>query len=105
MCERQGFIPRFATDIPQDKVDITLKDMNDYVRKLVTQDLGFGQQIEDALRKIQIQKEMQEQEALLADDEENEVTDKDYQDYFAEIEAQKQKDIENIEEFLEEEDE
>lgn len=105
MCERQGFIPRFATDIPQDKVDITLKDMNDYVRKLVTQDLGFGQQIEDALRKIQIQKEMQEQEAVLADDEENEVNDKDYQDYFAEIEAQKQKDLETIEEALVEEDE
>lgn len=102
MCERQGFIPRFATDIPQDKVDITLRDMNEYVRKLVTQDLGFGQQIEDALKKIQIQKELQEQESLLADDEENEVDDKDYQDYFAEIEAQKQKDIELMEELVEE---
>lgn len=105
MCERQGFIPRFATDIPQDKVDITLKDMNEYVRKLVTQDLGFGQQIEDALKKIQIQKELQEQEAILGDDEENEVEDKDYQDYFAEIEAQKKKDLEMIEESLAEEDE
>ena len=54
MCERDGFIPRFATEIPQDKVDATLKDMNDYVRKLVTEDLGFGQQIEDAIKKIQI---------------------------------------------------
>lgn len=58
LCEREGFIPRYATDIPQDKVDVTLKDMNEYVRKLVTQDLGFGQQIEDALKKIQIQREM-----------------------------------------------
>ena len=48
MCEREGFIPRFATDIPQDKVDKTLKDMNNYLYKLVTQDLGFGQQIEDS---------------------------------------------------------
>lgn len=60
LCEREGFIPRYATDVPQDKVDATLKDMNDYLRKLVTQDLGFGQQIEDAIRKIQIQKEMNE---------------------------------------------
>ena len=43
MCEREGFIPRYALDIPQDKVDITLKDMNAYIKKLVTQDLGFGQ--------------------------------------------------------------
>ena len=28
-----------------------------YLNKLVTQDLGFGQQIEDALKKIQIQQE------------------------------------------------
>ncbi|MCD8210327.1 MAG: hypothetical protein LUC37_02155 [Prevotella sp.] len=56
LCEREGFIPRFATDIPQDKVDATLKDMNAYTYKLVTQDLGFGQQIEDALRRIEQQK-------------------------------------------------
>ena len=32
MCEREeGFIPRFATDIPQDKVDQTLQDMNNYL--------------------------------------------------------------------------
>jgi hypothetical protein len=43
MCEKEGFIPRYATDIPQDKVDLTLRDMNEYLRKLVTQDLGFGQ--------------------------------------------------------------
>ena len=65
MCEREGFIPRYATDIPQDKVDVTLRDMNEYVQKLVTQDLGFGQQIEDALKKIQLQKEMQEKESEL----------------------------------------
>ena len=97
LCERQGFIPRFATDIPQDKVDVTLRDMNDYVRKLVTQDLGFGQQIEDALKKIQLQKEMQEKEAeMWSDDEDNTLTDEDYTEYFAEVEAQKEQDLETI---------
>jgi hypothetical protein len=43
MAERQGFIPRYATDIPKDKVDFTLKDMENYNYKLVTEDLGFGQ--------------------------------------------------------------
>ena len=88
MCEHEGFIPRYATDIPQDKVDITLKDMNAYLNKLVTQDLGFGQQIEDALKKIQIQKEMNEaQEA--AEDGEVEMTDEDFMDFYDEIAEQK----------------
>lgn len=95
ICEREGFIPRYVTDIPQDKVDITLKDMNNYVRKLVTQDLGFGQQIEDSIKKLQIQKEMREQEDDF-DFEEDDVDglkDKDYEEYFEEINEQKQKDI------------
>ena len=59
MCEKEGFIPRFVTDVPQDKVDLTLKDMNDYLYKLVTQDLGCGRQGEDALKKLQAQKEVE----------------------------------------------
>lgn len=105
MCEKQGFIPRFVTNIPQDKVDITLRDMNDYVQKLVTQDLGFGQQIEDALKKIQLQKEMQMQETGLWSDEEDTLNDEDYQEYFAEIEAQKDKDLEIVNEDIDEEEE
>ena len=95
ICEREGFIPRYATDIPQDKVDITLKDMNNYVRKLVTQDLGFGQQIEDSIKKLQIQKEMREQEDDFDfdEDEVDGLKDKDYEEYFEEIQEQKQKDI------------
>ena len=95
MCEREGFIPRYATDIPQDKVDITLKDMNNYVRKLVTQDLGFGQQIEDAIKKLQIQKErLEEDDEYTFDDEDSNpiLVDQDYEDYYDEIASQKEKD-------------
>ena len=91
MCERDGFIPRYVTDIPQDKVDATLKDMNDYVKKLVTQDLGFGQQIEDALKKIQIQKEMEE-----SFDQDVELDDNDFEEYHNAIEEQKQLDEEEL---------
>lgn len=97
ICERDGFIPRFATDIPQDKVDMTLKDMNEYVRKLVTQDLGFGQQIEDSLKKIMLQNEMnkeaEERQAEEGDDYDpyapNELSDQDIVDYYDEIMNQK----------------
>ena len=97
MCEKEGFIPRFATDIPQDKVDRTLKDMNNYLYKLVTQDLGFGQQIEDSLKKIQIQKEMNDAEISLDDEDENdELLNQDYEDFYENVEEQKQKDIKAI---------
>ena len=95
LCEREGFIPRYAIDIPQDKVDLTLKDMNDYLKKLVTQDLGFGQQIEDAIKKIQIQKEMNEAENMIPEGEEGSpLQDEDYVAFLEEMESQKQADIE-----------
>ena len=95
MCERDGSIPRYATDIPQDKVDITLNDMKGYLYKLVTQDLGFGQQIEDALKKIQIQKEMQETEVNLMDQEHPYILeDEDYQEFYNLVEEQKNADEE-----------
>jgi len=93
MCEKDGFIPRFETDIPQDKVDLTLKDMENYLYKLVTQDLGFGQQIEDALKKIQIQKEMNENvEDILEDDDPTTLIDQDYEEFYNSINEQKEQD-------------
>ena len=97
LCERDGFIPRFCTDIPQDKVDLTLRDMNEYVKKLVTQDLGFGQQIEDSLKKIMLQNEMnreaEERQAEEGDDYDpyapNELSDEDIVDYYDEVMKQK----------------
>lgn len=96
MCEKQGFIPRYATDIPQDKVDKTLKDMNNYLYKLVTQDLGFGQQIEDSLKKIQLQKEKNFSEIDL-DNYDSEVpgaTDEEISEYYETLEQQKEQDSE-----------
>ena len=94
ICEKEGFIPRYATDIPQDKIDVTLKDMNTYIKKLVTQDLGFGQQIEDSIKKLQMQKEMQEaDDEFDFNDEIDELEDKDYEEYFNKIQEQKSKDM------------
>jgi hypothetical protein len=96
ICEKEGFIPRFPTDIPQDKVDKTLKDMNNYLYKLVTQDLGFGQQIEDSLKKIQLQKEMNDAEILLDDEVDEELIDEEYEEFYDEIREQKEKDIQVV---------
>lgn len=98
ICEKEGFIPRFATDIPQDKVDRTLKDMNNYLYKLVTQDLGFGQQIEDSLKKIQLQKEMNDAEINLDDEDiDSELMDQDYSDYYENVNDQLKHDKEILE--------
>ena len=99
MCEREGgFIPRYAEDIPQDKVDATLQDMNNYIKKLVTQDLGFVQQIEDSLKKIQIQKEMNEAEqaAMENGDEVPTLGDDDIANYYEDIKSQKELDKERL---------
>ena len=105
ICERDGFIPRFATDIPQDKVDMTLRDMNEYVRKLVTQDLGFGQQIEDSLKKIMIQNEMnreaEERQAAEGEDFDpyapSELEDEDFIEHYDNLLEMRQKDKELFE--------
>lgn len=98
ICEREGFIARFPTDIPQDKVDKTLKDMNNYLYKLVTQDLGFGQQIEDSLKKIQLQKEMNDAEIALDEDEESiyELKDLDMEEFYEDVNEQIKKDMETM---------
>ena len=102
MCEKDGFIPRYVTDIPQDKVDLTLKDMKSYLYKLVTQDLGFGQQIEDALKKIQLQKEMEKKENPPITSQEEELDqetliDQDYEEFYNSVQQQKQQDQESEE--------
>ena len=93
ICEKEGFIPRFATDIPQDKVDATLQDMQGYLYKLVTQDLGFGQQIEDSLKKIMIQKEMND---AADQDVDLELQDEDFEAFIEEAERQKDIDAETM---------
>lgn len=90
-CEREGgFIPRYATNIPKDKVDLTIQDLKNFNKKLVTEDLGFGQQIEDTLKKLQLQKEQKEAE----DAEEPEfLKEEDYEKYYEEVEKQKTADF------------
>ena len=57
MCEKDGFIPRFYVDGPQDKVDRVIQDMQIYTRELVTNELGLGNMIENALKAIEEEKE------------------------------------------------
>ena len=102
LCEKEeGFIPRFATDVPQDKIDLAIQDNNNYIKKLVTEDLGFGQQIEDALKKIQIQKEMNDAAAAReATGEDPLLDDEDFADFLDFAEQEKQQDEDLINELI-----
>ena len=71
LCEKDGFIPRYYTDGPQDKVDRTLQDLQNYTRTLVTEEMNLGNLIESAIKQIQIDKEKEaDMAAEAADDEE-----------------------------------
>ena len=101
LCEEQGFIPRFHTDEPKDIVDITLKDMQGYAYRLVTEEMGLGNMIEAALQQMQREEEKEEGELDENDEFLNpELTpvleDADYEDYYEELEAQQKQDEQNM---------
>ena len=53
LCEKEGFIPRYYTDGPQDKVDKVILDTQKYVHDLVTEEMGLGNLIENAFRQLE----------------------------------------------------
>ena len=89
LCEKEGFIPRYYTDGPMDRVDETLEDMKHYTHSLVTQEMNLGNLIENAVK--QMAKEEAKPSEEDSDDEEitleslsKEVvplTDEDYEEY------------------------
>ena len=106
-CEKQGFIPRYYTDGPQDSVDKTLLDLQQYTRNLVTEEMNLGNMIEASLKQIMEDKEREasidsddiddEFEEELFDYKENtELEDADYSEYYDSIEADKKADAELI---------
>lgn len=69
LCEKDGFFPRYYTDGPQDKVDRTLQDLQNYTRQLVMEEMNLGNLIESAVKQIQADKEKEaEQNAEAAND-------------------------------------
>ena len=70
MCEKEGFIPRYYTDGPQDKVDRVLQDLQEYTHSLITEETNIGNLIENAIKQIEEDKLREEQtEADAASDE------------------------------------
>ena len=81
ICEKEGFIPRFYIDQPNDRVDETLLDIKKYTHTLVTEEMNLGNLIENAVKQIQADKEkeaLQDADAAGDDDAfESELFDED----------------------------
>lgn len=109
ICEKDGFIPRYYTDGPQDKVDRTLQDLQKYTRTLITEEMNLGNLIEQAVKQIQIDKEKEAMldadaadddealEAELFDEDQSFLNDED----FLQLKQMVEDDTETDEEFLE----
>jgi hypothetical protein len=114
ICERDGFIPRYYTDGPQDKVDRTLEDLQGYTKTLVTEEMNLGNMIESSMKEIMADKEREAQvdadngdeddafEAQLFSDKSDHVlTDEDFIAFREMEDEQELDDVEYLESLLE----
>ena len=81
LCEKEGFIPRFYIDQPNDQVDATLQDLKYYTHTLVTEEMNLGNLIESAIKEMAKEEAKEEDEDI--DDELNydnidELVDEDF---------------------------
>ena len=91
MCEKDGFIPRYYVDEPNDKVDQTILDMKRYTKTLITEETNLGNLIEEAIKANQKEDEAaaaaddgEVDTGLLEDDIEaleGQLHDQDFEDY------------------------
>ncbi len=110
LCEREGFIPRYYTEGPQDKVDRTLQDLQQYTHTLVTEEMNLGNMIEASLREIvkdrereaNIDVEDSDEDEDLFNYEHPELTEEDYQEYEDMKESERDKDEEMLNNILKE---
>lgn len=110
LCEREDFIPRYYTEGPQDKVDRTLQDLQQYTHTLVTEEMNLGNMIEASLREIvkdrereaNIDVEDSDEDEDLFNYEHPELTEEDYQEYEDMKESERDKDEEMLNNILKE---
>ena len=113
ICERDGFIPRYYVDVPQDKPDKVILDLQKYTHDLVINESGLGIMIENAVKQMKEEEEKikaaaaageinaDEDKDLFNYDEDIKLTTGDYQE-FSEFEEDLENDTDSFFEGLEE---
>ena len=97
ICEKEGFIPRYYTDGPNDRVDETLLDLKNYTHSLVVEEMNLGNLIENAVKQMAQEEAKEEDEDIeeeLSYDELNELQDEDFADYQEFLEEEELSDAE-----------
>ena len=98
MCEKKGYIERFYIESPNDRVDLTIQDMQRYTRTLIEEETNLSNMIELALKQnakedqenTGIEDDIVDEDSLIdLDDIEHELKDSDYEEFadFLEEEA------------------
>lgn len=94
-CEKEGgFIPEYQIDAPRDIVDTVIEDNKRYLQTLIHNDTNLSQQIEQFLKKKEIQQEQKEDKKRAREQglEEVPLTDADYANFYAALHEDKDKD-------------
>lgn len=100
MCEKQGYIERFYIEQPNDRVDLTIQDMQRYTRTLIEEETNLSNLIEVALR------QNAKEDAEASENDEDDIVDENTLVSIDEIEKTlKDSDFADFGEFLEEESE
>ena len=104
ICEKEGFIPRFHTDDPMDRVDETLADLKYYTKTLVTEEMNLGNLIENAIKERAKEEAKEEDEdiedEIMSLDEINLLKDEDFAEYGDFLEEQSDEDEVLIQELV-----
>lgn len=89
LCEKDGYIEKFYSDKPNDKVDITLKDMQRYTRRLVEEETNLNELLQAAIERnakedaeAQDESDIVDFDDIAMEDIENQITtDRDFEEF------------------------
>lgn len=105
ICEKEGFIPKYYVDGPQDKADRVIEDMKKYTSDLIANETNLDTMFETAQRQMEEEQERIEAAAAMGESNEDdeaklfnydneELTEEDYVEMSDFLEEERAKDLE-----------
>lgn len=94
-CEKEGgFIPEYKIETSRDIIDTIIEDNKTYLQTLIHNDTNLSQQIEQFLKKKEIAEEQKRDRQKAKEEGKDvvEISDKDYADFYAAVQADKDQD-------------
>lgn len=94
-CEKEGgFIPEYKIEASRDIIDTIIEDNKTYLQTLIHNDTNLSQQIEQFLKKKEIAEEQKRDRQKAKEEGKDvvEISDKDYADFYAAVQADKEQD-------------